>query len=125
MVVAPTLYGPATCFAKLTLLIFYLKISPQVWFLRITKVVIWVVVGYSIGITLSNVFACHPIQLSWAPYRPASNCINADALYIATAGLGIATDITMLVLPIPVILPLQMSMRRKVEVLVVFMLGSL
>lgn len=125
MVLAPIVYAPATCLAKLSLLFFYLRITPQLWFLRTTKVLIWIVVMYSVGITLSNLLACRPIQASWDPSITDKTCINTSALYIATAALNIATDIMMLVLPIPVVVPLQMSKRQKTEIVGIFTLGSL
>lgn len=122
---APIIYAPATCLARLSLLFFYLKITPQLWFLRTTKILIWVVTAYTIAITLSNLFACRPIRAAWDINIVDKQCINRSALYIVTAVLNITTDITMLVLPIPVVMPLQMSKRQKVEVLGIFALGSL
>lgn len=125
MLLAPIIYAPAQCFAKLSLLFFYLRITPQLWFLRISKALICIVVSYTIAITLSNLFACQPIQAAWDGSIADKQCINTSALYITTAALNIATDITMLVLPIPVVIPLQMSRRQKAEVVVIFVLGSL
>lgn len=125
MVLAPIVYTPATCLAKLSLLFFYLRITPQLWFLRTTKMLMWIIVAYTVGITLSNLFACRPIQAAWDGSIVDRQCINTGALYIATAALNITTDITMLILPIPVVMPLQMSKRQKAEVVGIFALGSL
>lgn len=125
MIVAPIVYTPATCLAKLSLLFFYLKLTPQVWFLRTAKVLMLIIVGYTLGITLSNIFACRPIQAAWDRSIVDKQCINTNALYIATAILNTITDVTMLIIPIPVIMPLQMSRRQKMEVVGIFVLGSL
>lgn len=125
MVLAPVVYAPATCLAKLSLLFFYLRITPQLWFLRATKVLIGVVLVYTVSIALSNLLACRPVRAAWDGSITDKTCINRSALYIATAALNIATDMTMLVLPIPVVVPLQMSSRQKVEIVGIFMLGSL
>lgn len=125
MVLAPVVYAPATCLAKLSLLFFYLRITPQLWFLRATKVLIGVVLVYTVSIALSNFLACRPVRAAWDASITDKTCINRSALYIATAALNIATDMTMLVLPIPVVVPLQMSSRQKVEIVGIFMLGSL
>lgn len=123
--VAPILYAPGTCFTKLSLLLFYLRISPATWFRWTTKALILVVAGYSTGITLSYIFACSPIEATWDVAITQKTCIHLPALYIVTAVLGVATDIVLLVLPLSVVLDLQMSTRRKVELVFIFGIGSL
>lgn len=51
-------------------------------------------------------------------------CINRPALYIVTAGLGILSDLVLLVLPMPMILRLQMPSRQKAGLVLLFTIGS-
>ncbi|KAF3013037.1 hypothetical protein E8E14_009560 [Neopestalotiopsis sp. 37M] len=70
------------------------------------------------------IFACNPVQRGWDVTITTGSCINRPALYIATAGLGIFTDIVLLAIPIPVILRLQMPSTEKILTLFVFVVGS-
>jgi hypothetical protein len=85
---------------------------------------IFVVSGYTIGIFFAMIFACNPVQRGWDVTITTGSCINRPALYIATAGLGIYTDIVLLAIPIPVILRLQMPSTEKILTLFVFVVGS-
>lgn len=84
-----------------------------------------VVVSYTIGIFFSLIFACKPIEKSWDVTITTGSCINRPALYITTAVLGVATDVVLLVLPVPMVLKLQMPVLQKAGLLLMFAVGSL
>jgi hypothetical protein len=84
-----------------------------------------VVVGYTVGISLSLIFACNPIEKSWDVTITTGACISRPALYITTAVLGVATDIVLLLLPVPMVLKLQMPTFQKAGLLLMFAVGSL
>lgn len=83
------------------------------------------VVSYTIGIFFSLIFACKPIEKSWDVTITTGSCINRPALYITTAVLGVATDVVLLVLPVPMVLKLQMPVLQKAGLLLMFAVGSL
>ena len=82
-------------------------------------------VGYTISIFFSLIFACNPIAKSWDVTILEGSCVDRPALYIATAVLGVATDVILLALPIPMVLGLQMPKMQKVGLLFMFAIGSL
>ncbi|ORY68845.1 uncharacterized protein BCR38DRAFT_424486 [Pseudomassariella vexata] len=125
ILVAPVIYAPCSGFAKLTLLLFYRRISPQTWFQWSITTMICIVVGYTIVIFFSLIFACNPIAKNWDITITEGYCINRAALYIVTAVLGILTDVILLVLPIPMVLGLQMPNLQKAGLLLMFTIGSL
>lgn len=88
-------------------------------------VTIVIVVGYSIGIFFSLIFACNPIARSWDITIQEGSCINRPALYIATAVLGIVTDVMLLVLPLPLVIRLQVSIQQKLGLMLMFAIGSM
>ena len=53
------------------------------------------------------------------------HCVNKGALYLATAGLNAATDVTLLVLPIPMIAKLHVPLVQKLGLVAMFSIGSL
>ncbi|KAH8668777.1 hypothetical protein BX600DRAFT_538784 [Xylariales sp. PMI_506] len=122
--VSSTLYTPTTGFAKLSLLCFYSKLSPARWWIWCTRVSLFILAGYSIAITLAMLFACNPIKRSWDVTVTEGSCINRADLYIAIAALQILTDIGLIVMPIPMIYGLQMRVRQKIGLLLMFVIGS-
>ncbi|KAJ0122432.1 hypothetical protein J7T55_002945 [Diaporthe amygdali] len=125
ILVAPVAYAPCNGFAKLTLLLFYRRLSPQTWFMWTVNASITLVIGYTVGIFFSLIFACSPIEKSWNAMITTGSCINRPALYITTAVLGIATDVVLLGLPVPMVLRLQMPALQKAGLLLMFAVGSL
>lgn len=54
-----------------------------------------------------------------------SRCIDINLLAYATGGIAVGFDIIILGLPVPQLLKLKMNMRKKLNVLFMFSLGSM
>ena len=106
--ISSAVYAPGTCMAKLSLLLFYYNLTPGKIFRYACIGMMCVVLGGYGGIFFSLVFACNPIRRSW-DLSVDGTCINTPALYIATAALGVSTDLILLAMPIPVIMKLQLK----------------
>lgn len=52
------------------------------------------------------------------------SCVDRPMVYVCTAGLGILSDLILLVMPLPMILRLQMPRRQKAGLVVLFVIGS-
>lgn len=111
-------------FTKLSLLTFYLQLSPQKWF----KVAVWtsiVVVGlYTVVITTMLLFHCTPVKKSFDPTITHGSCIDVAILFIATAVSNIITDVLLFILPIPMVIHLRMGKAQKIGALIVFGIGT-
>lgn len=123
--VAAPIYQMCNGFTKLSLLTVYLRLSPQKWFRIAAWFSIVVVALYTSIITLLMFFHCHPIRRAFDFKIMAGHCLDAGALYIATAGANIATDIMLFLLPTPVILKLKMGKAQKIACILIFAIGSL
>ncbi|KAF2135826.1 uncharacterized protein K452DRAFT_196463, partial [Aplosporella prunicola CBS 121167] len=122
---ASVLYAACLGSAKFSLLLFYRRLGdPITWFRWAIHIVMFIVVGYTLGIIFSLIFPCHPVESNW-DVNVIGNCGNKTAIYIATAALNIITDITILTLPIPVVAALQMSSLQRVGVICIFAVGSM
>ncbi|KAF4972287.1 hypothetical protein FSARC_1123 [Fusarium sarcochroum] len=111
--------------AKLALLIFYLRLSPQRWFKMATWSAIVIICGYTIGIFFAGIFACAPIAMSWDVTITEGTCINRPGLYIATAAVNIISDVILFILPLPMVFKLQMPFKQKIGLMCIFTIGSL
>ncbi|KAK8063073.1 hypothetical protein PG997_015170 [Apiospora hydei] len=69
----------------------------------------WAVIGwivlYAVGVITATVFQCIPLDFNWlgwtGQYPRQYKCIDVNALSFAAAGIGIAQDLAILVLPCP------------------------
>ncbi|VUC28230.1 unnamed protein product [Clonostachys rosea] len=123
--IAAFLYPICGSFAKLSLLVFYLQLSPQKWFKMATWATIAIIIGYTIGINLPLIFACQPIQKSWDATITHGHCLNLPSLYIATAVANIVSDIILFILPLPMVVGLHIPRRQKIGLVIIFGIGSL
>jgi hypothetical protein len=78
------------------------------------------------AIFFSLLFACKPVAASWDPLLlPTAICVNRGGIYIATAVIGIVTDVMLISIPIPTIWGLQMPTKQKIGLTLIFGVGSM
>ncbi|KAL5868717.1 hypothetical protein ACKVWC_009475 [Pyricularia oryzae] len=120
-------YPIPTIFSKVTILLFLLEINAvQRWYRWSIYFTLFVVVGSGIGIFISSIFACWPIEKSYNLLFPPTigSCVDRPAMYQATAALGVITDVLIISIPVPMIWTLQISKNKKIGLLVLFSIGS-
>ncbi|RGP73804.1 hypothetical protein FSPOR_1498 [Fusarium sporotrichioides] len=122
--VVPILYAVCTAFSKMALALFYRKLSPQRWWRWSVYGVLFLVAGYNLTITLVILFGCVPFEKSWDHTMLEGTCVNRPAVYTCTAGLGILSDLILLVMPLPMVLRSQIPRRQKAGLVVLFAIGS-
>ncbi|GKU00283.1 unnamed protein product [Fusarium langsethiae] len=122
--VVPILYAVCTAFSKMALALFYRKLSPQRWWRWSVYGVLFLVAGYNLAIMLVILFGCVPFEKSWDHTMLEGTCVNRPAVYICTAGLGIFSDLILLVMPLPMVLRSQIPRRQKAGLIVLFAIGS-
>lgn len=84
----------------------------------------FLVVGYNIALVFPLIFTCTPMIKNFDVFVTRGSCLNRTPLYMATAVLNMATDIILLVLPIPMIVKLQMPRIQKAGLICIFGVGS-
>ncbi|KAI1865317.1 uncharacterized protein JN550_008365 [Neoarthrinium moseri] len=111
-------------FTKLSLLTFYLQLSPQLYF----RVAVWISIGivatYTAVITLLMIFHCNPVKKAFDFTVTEGTCMDAGILYIATAVSNIITDVILFALPIRTVLGLRMGLEQKLGAIFIFAIGS-
>lgn len=111
--------------AKFSLLLFYRRLSMDTWFRTAVYGTMVFVIGYSIALFFGLLFACTPLEMNWDITITDGHCANKGKMYLSTAGLNAATDVILLVMPIPMVLKLQVPVRQKIGLLAMFTIGSL
>ena len=84
----------------------------------------FIVIGYNIALVFPLIFTCTPVMKNFDVFITGGTCLNRTPLYMATAVLNMATDVLLLILPIPMILKLQMPKIQKAGLICIFGVGS-
>jgi hypothetical protein len=119
------LYVLAISASKLSALFFYIRIFTSSRVLGLAKIMMGVIAAWTV-LSISGIFAqCIPLSDLWTPGREG-HCDNRKAtVYLPGCGIAIATDVAILVLPIPSILGLKTKTSDKVGLICLFTLGIL
>ncbi|USW58983.1 hypothetical protein Slin15195_G123020 [Septoria linicola] len=118
-------YLAVMALAKFSILFFYLRLSREKWFTRAIYATMGLVASFSVALMLALIFACKPFKRVWDPTITEGYCLNRGKMYLATAGLNAATDVIMLLLPMPMLRKLQVPRIQKIGLVAIFSIGSL
>ncbi|KAL4863635.1 hypothetical protein BDV12DRAFT_25488 [Aspergillus spectabilis] len=109
---------------KLSIIFFYRRI-----FGTTPIMYLWgfLTIGYFVACTIAFSACCRPPSYYWTQYADPTggHCVfDLYPFYIGNAAANVATDLLILVVPIPLVWGLQMRKVQKGLVLGIFMLGS-
>lgn len=122
------LYGITLMLAKLAVLKFYTRIFSSgappwfVWGVRFNAVYI---VCWTISVVLETFLMCRPLAFNWDSTIEGGVCGDRNAIYVSAGATNMASDIMLLLLPIPCIWKLQMPVAQRLSLTFVFGLGFL
>ncbi|KDN63874.1 putative CFEM domain-containing protein [Colletotrichum sublineola] len=111
---------------KISVLFFYLRIFPNKSF-RYATYATMSYIGLSTTILLfMQIFQCIPFSYNWDGWKGdfgPHSCLNMNVLAFVAAGVSISHDIIILLLPIPLLWHLNMGLRSKLSIFIMFSLG--
>ena len=125
--VAEIFFMAAEMFVQLSLLAFYLRVFASAVFRKLVVAMMCLVVGFGIANTFTMIFQCTPVPFFWRGWagEMTGHCIDINLFSWIRAGIEIAIDVAIISLPIPTVLKLQMSWRRRIQVVLIFSVGFL
>lgn len=115
---------PAVALPKVAILVFYLRLDPTQSFRYSVFAVLFITISYMIALCLALFFQCQPIAKFWNPLLEGQ-CLNSKDLFLWNSILNVFADFLVLILPIPMLRKLQMGMRQKWIIGLLFGVGSL
>ena len=119
------MYGIGTMFIKSSILLFYLRFPCERRFKIVTYLVLFVVCFYSLFGAFSFLLMCRPVESYWDMTVPRK-CLGSKACaFLVTGIFNVATDYTILLLPIWLLKPLRLPKKQKIGVTLLLMTGSL
>lgn len=75
--------------------------------------------------TIATLVNCIPLEYSWIGLSDPAHCFNYNIFWMVTGALEVVIDTIILVLPVRMVLGLQLSPKRKILLLFIFLLGGL
>ncbi|KAJ1328155.1 hypothetical protein MN608_07491 [Microdochium nivale] len=117
------LYNPVHGCVKLSLLIIYNRLTPELWFRYPVWITIFVVATSAAVLEFLLIFPCYPVTASWGITDTKAACVDRQALYMASAIMGATTDALVLAVPMPLLWKLQRPRREKIGLAAIFCMG--
>ncbi|KAM0304617.1 hypothetical protein ACHAPM_002719 [Fusarium culmorum] len=111
--------------AKISLLFFYLRLSPERNFRMILYSLISLFGLYALIYAMISLFGCQPIKASWDLAAQATGkCVDKFGFFLAASVANVVMDLIILLLPLRIVIPLQIPRRQKMSLLFLFTTGG-
>lgn len=117
-------YTSSFTFTKISILLQYLRIFDVTKIRKLCYVQIVIVSVYGVWLFFSSILNCVPIARNWDK-TVQGKCLPTTPLWLTNAALNIATDIIIVLLPMPVISSLTLPLKQKLWLAIVFAFGLL
>ncbi|KAL5041422.1 hypothetical protein BDW71DRAFT_201379 [Aspergillus fruticulosus] len=99
--------------AKLSILLFYLRVSQPRSFRVLSCTIGFLVLGQGIGVFFATVFQCSPVQCTWDNEILGGSFFNQQAFYRYVSPPNTFTDLVILVKPMPIVWRSQTRLTLK------------
>ncbi|MCJ1246815.1 hypothetical protein MMC30_004024 [Trapelia coarctata] len=109
---------------KLSVLFLYRRIFTTRTFHLIALAVIAIVIAWCIGGLLPTIFQCRPLPAAWDS-NVQGQCVDVPKLFLAGTVANLLTDVLILCLPLRVIWKLKLSLRDRITVSGIFLVGGI
>lgn len=111
-------------FTKISIILLYRRIFRTSVFQRVCLVYIGVVVAWMISFFFACLFQCTPVTPFVEGFY-GEKCVNVLVLYNVVGGSDVALDVFIILLPVYPVFQVNMSFRKQMAVLGMFLLGLL
>lgn len=119
------IYITAVCLVKVSILSLYLRLSVRRYYRVTAYVVMGITVAGSVICIVLSIFQCSLVSGFWTPLSLKTKCISMELNIILVSSFHITTDTVIYILPIPAIIVIQTSVRRKLGLIAIFALGAM
>lgn len=112
---------------KISILCFYLRIFPDKKFHKWCFVLMGLNGAYIITLLFTTIFQCSPVEGAWLHWDGTfeGTCLNININGWTSTALNICLDVATIVLPLPELVKLNLSWRKKFGILSMFCVGFL
>ncbi|KAI9867710.1 MAG: hypothetical protein M1813_008510 [Trichoglossum hirsutum] len=118
------LYNLTLTLTKISILLQYLRVFPGRPIRRACYILFAIVIVTGIWTIGTGILTCVPIAYNWDHSIKGGRCLPLKPLWFANATLNIVTDLSILVVPMPVLKSLVLPKKQKIGLFIVFALGG-
>lgn len=118
-------YSTCVSFAKLSILVFYLRLSPEKKFRKGVYFLIGLTISYTVTYIIVILLVCRPVEANWDLSITDAKCFSRMAPMMTLSVANIVIDFAILAIPVHVVIPLQMPKRQKLSLVFLFATGGL
>lgn len=121
------MYDYCITVTKLSVLAFYLRIFTDPSFKKSTYVLMGICAAYLCATIPATIWQCTPLPYVWTSWtgETQGSCVNVFILTWCASSINILLDIIVILLPIPHILKLTLSRKKKIQIVGMFCVGLL
>jgi hypothetical protein len=119
------IYITSLSLTKISILCFYLKVFPGRQFRYIVYALIFANACYILSFDFLLAFQCNPIAGAWRSWDGEfqAKCISINILGWTAAAVNILLDVAVIALPLPELFRLSMSLKKKIQIIMMFAVG--
>ncbi|KAL4778357.1 hypothetical protein BJX76DRAFT_362799 [Aspergillus varians] len=123
--VTQVFYIPAIVLTKVAILFFFMQIFPDRQFRVLCQVTMVHCFLFMVSTTVAAILSCVPVHAAWTQWTKSGEgqCYDNRSFWWAHSGINIATDLWILLMPIPMLLKLQLKTTKKVYLVLMFSAG--
>ncbi|KAJ5174129.1 uncharacterized protein N7482_000006 [Penicillium canariense] len=120
------IYVPMVFVIKITLLAVMARVfAPHHRKVEVIYISLFIMLFYYVPALFIKIFFCDPISAYWLGTSNGGRCLDQRKVIIADSVISIATDLWILVLPVPLMWPLHMTTSKKMRVMGILGAGGL
>ncbi|KFY46047.1 hypothetical protein V495_02687 [Pseudogymnoascus sp. VKM F-4514 (FW-929)] len=110
---------------KISIIFLYLRIFREKNFLYFAYALIAANVAYLLAFEAISIFQCWPIEGAWRAWDGTfpAKCRNVNLQGWMSATFSIILDVLTLILPLPSLYQLEMSMKKRIQIMMMFSVG--
>lgn len=123
LLVGQVTWAVAVTFIRASVLALYIRIFRTRSFRMTCYVVHGINAAFGAATVLGACLICQPVSFNWNPSIPGGYCGNQKSLDLFIGIFNLLTDVTVVVLPMPVLWGLQMAVGKKLVLSSMFGLG--
>ena len=113
---------------KFSILWFYRAISSERIYRRVIYAVTALVAVFTISMIFINAFECPNPSDAWSIeilLQGKGSCNDLHQVYFIQAGINIASDVIILLLPMPILARVQMKRNKRIAMILIFSCGAI
>ncbi|KAJ5775559.1 uncharacterized protein N7511_000570 [Penicillium nucicola] len=116
-------YNAAVLCAKASILMQYFRVFPTYRMRVVCWVMISILAIYGTWAVTSAFLNCIPVAKFWDP-SIQGHCLSKTGLWFSNASMHIATDLAILIIPIPALMAVDLPRKQKFALMLMFGLGG-